>query len=306
MKVLLATQKPFAASAVSGIREILEGAGHQLDVLESYENESALCNALADSDGLIVRSDKVTASVIEAAPKLGIIVRAGAGYDNVDLEAATERGIVVMNTPGQNSNAVAELAIAMMIYMSRAQFTPEMGSEIQGKTIGIQAFGNVGRLVAAKAGALGMKVMAIDPYLFPQQIREGGAEPAGSLEELYSCCDIISVHIPATPQTVGSIGYDLLCRMPKGAILVNTARKEVIDEDGLLKALSERTDLKYASDIAPSNLAALKDMCGLRVFTTPKKMGAQTREANVNAGLAAARQIVSFFSTGDIKCKVNI
>lgn len=306
MKVLLATQKPFAASAVSGIREILEGAGHQLDVLESYENESALCNALADSDGLIVRSDKVTASVIEAAPKLGIIVRAGAGYDNVDLEAATERGIVVMNTPGQNSNAVAELAIAMMIYMSRAQFTPEMGSEIQGKTIGIQAFGNVGRLVAAKAGALGMKVMAIDPYLIPQQIREGGAEPAGSLEELYSCCDIISVHIPATPQTVGSIGYDLICRMPKGAILVNTARKEVIDEDGLLKALSERTDLKYASDIAPSNLAALKDMCGLRVFTTPKKMGAQTREANVNAGLAAARQIVSFFSTGDIKCKVNI
>ena len=305
MKVLLATQKPFAASAVRGIREILESAGYIVAVLEGYETESDLTSAVRDVDAMIVRSDLITANVMAAAPELKIIVRAGAGYDNIDLAEATERGIVVMNTPGQNSNAVAELAIAMMIYMSRAQFTPQTGSEIKGKTLGIQAFGNVGRLVAEKAGALGMKVMALDPFLSPQQIREGGAEPAGSIEELYSSCDIVSVHIPATPQTVGSIGYDLISRMPKGALLVNTARKEIIDEDGLLRALSERTDLKYVSDIAPSNLAALKDLCGLRVFSTPKKMGAQTSEANVNAGLAAARQIVAFFSTGDKRFQVN-
>ena len=305
MKVLLATQKPFAASAVRGIREILESAGYIVAVLEGYETESDLTSAVRDVDAMIVRSDLITANVMAAAPELKIIVRAGAGNDNIDLAEATERGIVVMNTPGQNSNAVAELAIAMMIYMSRAQFTPQTGSEIKGKTLGIQALGNVGRLVAEKAGALGMKVMALDPFLSPQQIREGGAEPAGSIEELYSSCDIVSVHIPATPQTVGSIGYDLISRMPKGALLVNTARKEIIDEDGLLRALSERTDLKYVSDIAPSNLAALKDLCGLRVFSTPKKMGAQTSEANVNAGLAAARQIVAFFSTGDKRFQVN-
>lgn len=303
MKVLLATQKPFAASAVRGLREILESAGYVVAVFEGYETESDLTSAVRDVDAMIVRSDLVTANVMAAAPELKIIVRAGAGYDNIDLAAATEMGIVVMNTPGQNSNAVAELAIA--IYMSRAQFTPQTGSEIKGKTLGIQAFGNVGRLVAEKAGALGMKVMALDPFLSPQQIREGGAEPAGSIEELYSSCDIVSVHIPATPQTVGSIGYDLISRMPKGVLLVNTARKEIIDEDGLLRALSERTDLKYVSDIAPSNLAALKDLCGLRVFSTPKKMGAQTSEANVNAGLAAARQIVAFFSTGDKRFQVN-
>lgn len=305
MKALLATQKPFAASAVRGIREILESAGYVVAVLEGYETESDLTPAVRDADALIVRSDLVTSNVIEASTRLKIIVRAGAGYDNIDLKAATDKGIVVMNTPGQNSNAVAELAIAMMIYMSRAQFTPETGSEIKGKTLGIQAFGNVGRLVAEKAGALGMRVMAIDPFLSPEQIREGGAEPAANLKELYSSCDIVSIHIPATPQTIGSIGYDLISRMPEGALLLNTARKEVIDEDGLLKALSERSDLKYASDVAPSNLDVLKNQCGLRVFATPKKMGAQTREANENAGLAAARQIVSFFSTGDIRFKVN-
>ena len=305
MKILLATQKPFAAAAVAGIRNIVEEAGYELAILEKYESAEELQAAAADADAMIVRSDKVTKEVIEAAKTLKIVVRAGAGFDNLDLEACSAHGVVAMNTPGQNSNAVAELAIAMMIFMSRNQFTPATGSEIQGKTLGIQAFGNVGRLVGAKAAALGMNVKAIDPFLTAEQIKAGGAEPAGSLEELYSGCNFVSIHIPATPQTIGSIGYDLVTKMPKGATLVNTARKEVIDEAGLLKALEERTDLKYITDIAPDNLEEMKEKCGLRVFATPKKMGAQTAEANINAGLAAARQIVAFFKEGCTKFQLN-
>ena len=305
MKVLLATQKPFAAKAVSGIREIVEAAGHELVLFEKYADQSELVAAVSDAEALIIRSDKVTAEVIAAAPKLKIVVRAGAGYDNVDLAAASEAGVVVMNTPGQNSNAVAELAIAMMIFMCRNQFTPVTGTEIEGRTIGIQAFGNVGRLVGAKAKALGLKVKAIDPFLTPEKIAEGGAEPVSDLKELYAGCDFVSVHIPATPQTVGSIGYELITSMPKGAVLVNTARKEVIDEAGLEKALEDRPDLKYVTDVMPDNYAALQEKFGLRVFATPKKMGAQTAEANVNAGLAAARQIVAFFATGERKFQVN-
>ena len=305
MKILLATQKPFAAAAVKGIREIVEAAGHELALLEKYESQSDFVTAAADADAIIVRSDKVTAEVVEAATKLKIVVRAGAGFDNLDLEACTAHNVVAMNTPGQNSNAVAELAVAMMIFMARNQFTPATGSEVQGKTLGIQAFGNVGRLVGAKAKALGMKVKAIDPFLPAEKIVEGGAEPASSLEELYSTSDYVSVHIPATPQTIGSIGYELISRMPKGGTLVNTARKEVIDEAGLEKALEERPDLKYVTDVAPDNLAALQEKFGLRVFSTPKKMGAQTAEANVNAGLAAARQICDFFATGCTRFKLN-
>ena len=305
MKVLLATQKPFAAKAVSGIREIVEAAGHELVLFEKYADQSELVAAVADAEALIIRSDKVTAEVIAAAPKLKIVVRAGAGYDNVDLAAASAAGVVVMNTPGQNSNAVAELAIAMMIFMCRNQFTPATGTEIEGRTIGIQAFGNVGRLVGAKAKALGLKVKAIDPFLTPEKIAEGGAEPVSELKELYQSCDFVSVHIPATPQTVGSIGYELITSMPKGAVLVNTARKEVIDEAGLEKALEDRPDLKYVTDVMPDNYATLQEKFGLRVFATPKKMGAQTAEANVNAGLAAARQIVAFFATGERKFQVN-
>ena len=305
MKILLATQKPFAAAAVAGIRNIVEEAGYELAILEKYESAEELKAAAADADAMIVRSDKVTKEVIEAAKSLKIVVRAGAGFDNLDLEACSAHGVVAMNTPGQNSNAVAELAIAMMIFMSRNQFTPATGSEIQGKTLGIQAFGNVGRLVGAKAAALGMNVKAIDPFLTAEQIKAGGAEPAGSLEELYSGCNFVSIHIPATPQTIGSIGYDLVTKMPKGATLVNTARKEVIDEAGLLKALEESTDLKYITDIAPDNLEEMKEKCGLRVFATPKKMGAQTAEANINAGLAAARQIVAFFKEGCTKFQLN-
>lgn len=305
MKVLLATQKPFAAAAVEGIRQILNEAGYEMAVLEKYAGQDELIEAVKDADALIVRSDKVTAEVVEAAGKLKVVVRAGAGYDNLDLQACSAHGVAAMNTPGQNSNAVAELAIAMMIFMARNQFTPATGTEIQGKTLGIQAFGNVGRLVGKKAEALGMKVTAIDPFLSDEQILAGGATPAKSLEELYRTSDYLSIHIPATPQTIGSIGYDLISSMPKGATLVNTARKEVIDEAGLCKALEERPDLKYVTDVAPDSIEALREKFGLRVFATPKKMGAQTSEANVNAGLAAARQIVSFFKDGDRKFVLN-
>lgn len=305
MKVLVATQKPFAPAAVRGIKEIIEKAGGELVLLEKYPSEAELVSAVGDVEALIVRSDKVTESVLAAAPKLKIVVRAGAGFDNLDLAACSAHGVVAMNTPGQNSNAVAELAVAMMIFMARTQFTPATGSEISGKTLGIQAFGNVGRLVGAKAKALGMKVKAIDPFLSDEQILSGGAEPVSSLEELYSTCDYVSLHIPATPQTIGSIGYELASKMPKGATLVNTARKEVIDEAGLERVLEERPDLKYVTDVAPSNLATLQEKFGLRVFATPKKMGAQTAEANVNAGLAAARQIVAFFETGCTKFQLN-
>lgn len=305
MKVLLATQKPFAAKAVEGIESILKEAGHEVEKLEKYESQEDLIAAAADAEAMIIRSDKVTPEVLEAAKKLKIVVRAGAGFDNVDLAAATAHGVVVMNTPGQNSNAVAELAIAMMIYMSRTQFTPATGAEIMGKKLGIQAFGNVGRLVGAKAEALGMKVMAIDPFLPAEKIIAGGAEPASSLEDLYSSCNFVSIHIPATPETIKSIGYDLVTKMPKGACLVNTARKEVIDEEGLMKALQERQDLKYITDVMPDNYAEMKEKFGLRVFATPKKMGAQTSEANINAGLAAARQIVDYFATGNTRFQVN-
>ena len=305
MKVLIATQKPFAAAAVKGIREILENAGNEVVLLEKYPGEDELVAAVADAEAMIVRSDKVTARVLEAAPKLKIVVRAGAGFDNVDLAAATAHGVVVENTPGQNSNAVAELAIAMMIFMCRNQFTPATGSEIQGKRIGIQAFGNVGRLVGKKAEALGLKVLAVDPFIPAEKIAEAGAQPVGSVAELYASSDFVSVHIPATPETIGSIGYDLITSMPKGAVLVNTARKEVIDEAGLEKALEDRPDIKYVTDVAPDNYAALQEKFGLRVFATPKKMGAQTSEANVNAGLAAARQIVAFFTEGCTRFQVN-
>lgn len=305
MKILVATQKPFSSAAVAGIKDIVEKAGHRFALLEKYPEQDDLIKAVIDVDALIIRSDKVTQEVINAAPNLKIIVRAGAGYDNVDLAAATAHNIVVMNTPGQNSNAVAELAIAMMIFMCRNQFTPATGSEIMGKKVGIQAFGNVGRLVGEKASAMGMSVMAIDPFIPAEKILQAGAVPAKSLEELYSSCDFISVHIPATPQTIGSIGYDLITKMPKGGCLVNTARKEVIDEAGLAKALEERQDIKYITDVAPDNIAELKEKFGVRVFATPKKMGAQTAEANMNAGLAAARQIIDFLETGNKKFQVN-
>ncbi len=305
MKVLIATQKPFAAAAVKGIREILENAGNEVVLLEKYSDTKDLVSAVADVDAMIVRSDKVTPEVLNAAGRLKIVVRAGAGYDNIDLAASKACGIVVENTPGQNANAVAELAVAMMIYMSRNQFTPVSGIEISGKKLGIQAFGNVGRLVGKKAAALGMTVLATDPFIPAEKIAEAGAQPIATVKELYSQCDFVSVHIPATPETIGSIGYDLITSMPEGATLVNTARKEVIDEAGLEKALEDRPDLKYVTDVAPDNIDTLRGKFGTRVFATPKKMGAQTAEANVNAGLAAARQIVAYFADGCTRFQVN-
>ena len=306
MKILVATEKPFAKKAVDGIREIVEMAGYELALLEKYTDKAQLLEAVATADALIVRSDKVTSEVIAAAKNLRIVVRAGAGYDNVDLAAATERGIVVMNTPGQNSNAVAELAIAMMIYMARNRFTPGTGSEIQGKTLGIHAYGHVGRLVGRKGKALGMNVVAYDPFLTdPEVFAADGVEQVASVEELYKRADYLSLHIPATEQTKGSIGYELLMSMPKGATLVNTARKELIDEAGLMQALTEREDLKYITDIAAGNQAELDEKFGKRVFATAKKMGAETAEANINAGLAAANQIVDFLKNGNRRFQVN-
>ena len=305
MKVLVATEKPFSKVAVDQIREIVEKGGHELATLEKYTDVKDLYAAVADADALIVRSDKVTKEVIAAAPKLKIVVRAGAGYDNLDLAACTERGIVAMNTPGQNSNAVAELAIGMMIYISRNQFTPGTGSELKGKTLGIQAYGNVGRLVAAHAKSFGMKIMAFDPFVPADKIQADGVEVAASLEDLYAKSDFVSLHIPATNETKNSIGYALLSRMPKGGCLVNTARKEVINEPELVKVLEERQDLKYITDIAATNQAELNEKFGKRVFATPKKMGAETAEANINAGVAAANQICDFFATGNRKFQVN-
>lgn len=305
MNILAATQKPFAPAAVEAIRAILVQAGHRLVLLEKYADPAELLAAVADADALIVRSDKVTAEVIAAARQLKIIVRAGAGVDNVDLEAATARGIVVMNTPGQNANAVAELAVAMLIYASRRCFTPGTGREIMGRTLGLLAYGHVGRLVARKAGALGMKLLVFARHKDKETLAADGAEKAASVEELFRRSDYVSLHLPATPLTKGSIGRDLLVSMPEGGCLINTARKEVMDEAGLAEALAERPDLSYVTDIAPDNYPLLKERYGSRVFATPKKMGAQTAEANLNAGLAAARQIAAYFATGDTTFQVN-
>lgn len=306
MKALVATQKPFAAKAVEGIKAIFKAAGIETVMLEKYVSEAELIESVADVDALIVRSDKVTKAVLDAAKKLKIVVRAGAGYDNLDLEACTAHNVVAMNTPGQNANAVAELAIAFMIYMSRNRFTPGTGSEISGKRLGLQAFGNVARLVGAKAAALGMKVMAYDPFVKPEDMEAAGVEVAESLEQLYRSSDFVSLHIPATPQTVGSVGASLVSLMPKGACLVNTARKEVIDEASLLALLSGgRDDLKYVADVAPDAAADFEQALGKRYFATPKKMGAETAEANVNAGLAAANQIVAYLKEGCERFRLN-
>ncbi len=304
-KVLVATDKPFAKVAVEGIRKIVEGAGFELALLEKYTDKADLLKAVADVDAIIVRSDIISADVVEAAKNLKIVVRAGAGYDNLDLEACTAKGVVAMNTPGQNSNAVAELAIGMMIFMARDLFNPTTGSEIMGKRLGIHAYGNVGKLVASHAKGFGMEIYAYDPFVKKEDMEKDGVKVVNSVEELYAVSDYLSLHIPATDKTKKSIGYDLLTQMPKGACLVNTARKEVIDEEGLVKAFEERTDLKYVTDIAAGNQDLLKEKFGNRVFATPKKMGAQTSEANINAGLAAANQIVKFLKTGDRTFQVN-
>ena len=304
MKVLIATEKPFAAAAVSGIKEVIEAAGYEVALLEKYTEKSQLLAAVADADALIIRSDKVDAEVLDAAKQLKIVVRAGAGYDNVDLEAATAHKVVVMNTPGQNANAVAELVLGLLVYTVRNFYNGKSGSELMGKTLGILAFGNVGRNVARIAQGFGMKVMAYDAYCPAEVIEKAGVKAAASQAELFKEADIVSLHIPATAETKQSINKALCSTMKKGAILINTARKEVIDEAGLIELMKEREDLKYITDIMPDADAEFKQFEG-RYFSTPKKMGAQTSEANTNAGIAAAKQIVGYLKDGITKFQVN-
>ncbi len=304
-KILVATDKPFAPAAVSQIREIVEKSGDQLVVLEKYGEKAKLLAAVADADAMIVRSDIIDAEVLNAASNVKVIVRAGAGYDNIDLAVSKSKGVVVMNTPGQNSNAVAELALGMMVYLARNGYNGTSGVELKGKKLGIHAYGNVGRRVAFIAKGFGMQVYAFDPFVDQSVIEADGVKAIDSVEKLYSTCHYVSLHIPATDKTKNSINYELLNRMPKGAVLVNTARKEVICEEGLLKLMEARPDFKYISDVAPACANVFAEKYAGRYFFTPKKMGAQTSEANINAGLAAARQIVDFFKTGNAKYQVN-
>ncbi len=305
MKVLIATEKPFAPEAVEQIRGIFDDAGYETVLLEKYASKDELLTAVKGVDALIVRSDKVDAAVLDAADTLKIVVRAGAGYDNIDLEAATAKGVVVMNTPGQNSNAVAELALGMMVYMARNLFNGKPGTELKGKTLGIHAYGHVGREVARIARGFGMETLAYDPFVSKTDIINDGTKPVDTVEELYERSRYVSLHIPANDQTRRSVSYDLLSRMPKGATLVNTARKEVVDEESLLRMFRERDDFRYVSDIAPDCADEIAREFPGRFFFTPKKMGAQTAEANINAGVAAARQIVKFFEKGDTTFQVN-
>ena len=305
MKILIATEKPFAPVAVDGIRKEVEVAGYGLALLEKYTAKQQLLDAVKDADALIIRSDVIDAEVLDAAKQLKIVVRAGAGYDNVDLAAATAHGVCVMNTPGQNSNAVAELVFGLLVFAVRNFYNGKAGTELKGKKLGILAFGNVGRNVARIAHGFGMDIYAYDAFCPKEAIEAAGVHAVASTEELFGLCDIVSLHIPATDETRGSINYDMVNRMPKGGILVNTARKEVIDEAGLMRLLDERTDLKYITDIAPVAAAEFAEKFQGRYFATPKKMGAQTAEANINAGIAAARQIVGFLRDGDRKFQVN-
>ena len=304
MKILVATEKPFAAQAVNEMKKVIADSGNEMILLEKGTKDD-LIKAVADADGLIVRSDIVDKAVMDAAPRLKVVVRAGAGYDNIDLATATEKGICVMNTPGQNSNAVAELVFGMLVMMVRNQYDGTTGTELKGKSLGIHAYGQVGRNVARIAKGFGMRVSALDPFVKDEVMIEEGIVPMHSVEELYSQNDIVSLHIPATPATKKSVNKALVSLLPKKGILINTARKEVIDEESLAEALAERTDIKYIADIKPDIADKLAKIAPGRAFFTPKKMGAQTAEANINAGIAAARQVVDNLATGWNKFQVN-
>ncbi len=305
MKVLVATEKPFAPAAVAGIKEVTDKAGYELVLLEKYTDNSQLIEAVADVDAMIIRSDKATKEVLDAAKNLKVIVRAGAGFDNIDLAAATANNVVAMNTPGQNSNAVAELALGMMVMIARNNYSGSAGTELKGKNIGIHAYGNVGKLVGNIAKGFGMKVYAFDPFVAKEDIEKDGVTVCNTVEELYSTCQYVSLHIPANDKTKKSINFDLLNKMPKSGTLINTARKEVIDEEGMLKLMTERNDFRYVSDIAPDAKDEFTAKYADRVFFSPKKMGAQTAEANINAGIAAATQIVNFIENANDTFKVN-
>jgi len=304
-KILVATVKPFATQAVEAIKEIFAKAGYELTILESYKDNEQFLSAVEDTEAIIIRSDKVTSQVLDRAKNLKIVVRAGAGFDNVDTAYAKEKGVVVMNTPGQNSNAVAELAFGMMTYIARNKFNGKSGTELRGKTVGIHAFGNVGKFVAQIAKGFGMNVIAYDPYVDSKVMTDNGVTPISTVEELYEKSDYLSLHLPKIKVTLGFVNYSLMSKMKKGATLVNTARKEVVHEADLLKIFAERDDLKYLSDIAPDCKAELMEKYPNRCFFTPKKMGAQTIEANINAGAAAANQIVNYLENGDTTFQVN-
>lgn len=304
MKVLVATEKPFAPPAVEGIKKELEAGGHQVIFLEKYTDKTQLLDAVKDADALIVRSDKITSEVLDAANSLKIVVRAGAGYDSIDTAYAKQKNVVVENTPGQNSNAVAELVFGLLVYTVRNFFNGKSGSELKGKKLGILAFGNVGRNVARIAKGFEMEVYAFDEFVPANRIEAQGVHAAKSRDDLFKSCDIVSLHIPATDETRKSINYDVVNQLEKGGILINTARKEVIDEDDLLRLMADRQDIKYVTDIKPDKDGEFAKFEG-RYFATPKKMGAQTAEANINAGIAAARQINAYFATGDEKFRVN-
>lgn len=305
MKVLIATDKPFAKVAVDGIRKEIEEAGFELALLEKYTEKQQLLDAVVDADAIIIRSDIIDAEVIAAAKQLKIVVRAGAGYDNVDLDAATAAGVCVMNTPGQNANAVAELVFGLLIYAIRNFYNGTSGTELKGKKLGIHAYGNVGRNVARIAKGFGMDILAFDMFCRDEDIKAEGVNPTCSVKMLYQSCDIISINIPATKETKQSINAELLQLLPKGAVLVNTARKEVVHEAEMVQFMEARPDIKYVTDVMPDNHAEMLEKFPTRYFATPKKMGAQTSEANINAGIAAAKQIVGFLKTGNEKFRVN-
>lgn len=304
-KILVATVKPFAGAAIEKIKSVFEKEGYSVSFFEKYESQDDLKKAVADVEALIIRSDKITKEIIDAAQHLKIVVRAGAGYDNVDLAAASNHDIVVENTPGQNSNAVAELVLGMMVFQARNHFNGKPGTELKGKKLGIQAYGHVGKNVARVAKGFGMEVFAYDPFVPKEVMEDDGVTVFDNLEEMYRTCEYISLHIPANEHTIKSINFDLMSKMKIGATLVNTARKEIIDEEGLMKMFRERNDFTYLSDIKPDNHEAIEEEFGDRCFFTPKKMGAQTAEANINAGVAAAKQIIAFFENGDKKFQVN-
>jgi D-3-phosphoglycerate dehydrogenase / 2-oxoglutarate reductase len=304
-KILIATEKPFSESARNSMVKMFEEAGLKPLVLEKYKDPKELLSAMTEAAAVVVRSDKITREVLDAGKGLKLVVRAGAGYDNIDCAAAKERKVIVENTPGQNSNAVAELAMGLMIMIARGKYSGKSGTELKGKSLGVHALGNIGKIVATLGKAFGMEVCAFDPFVEQCVFEECCAAHVRSIEDLYSSNDYISLHIPATPQTVKSINYALLSRMKKGGTLVNTARAEVIHEEDLLRIMGERPDIQYASDIAPKNSAAFLEKCADRVFFTPKKMGAETAEANANAGMAAAGQIIAFFKEGKILNQVN-
>lgn len=305
MKVLVATEKPFSPIAIRQIREVFEAADYQFALLENYKTSRELIDSVSDADAMIVRSDLVTAEVLDAAKKLRIVVRAGAGYDNIDLKACSAHNVVAMNTPGQNSNAVAELVFELILYLIRGGFTGKTGTELRGKTLGLHAFGNVGKYVADIARGFGMDIYAYDPFVSERIMKNNGAKQCINVDELYRRCQYVSIHMPSNDRTNKSVGYDLLKRMPQDAVLVNTARKEVIDEDGLLKIFEERPDFRYLADVAPDCKAVIEEKYKGRFIFTEKKMGAQTEESNINAGAAAARQIIEYFKSGNEKYRLN-